>query len=72
MFYKYQKPGTLRDIEEKRSKALPCDSCDSCDSFQRRGYIASLQLSNYKYIYLNYYIYLYIYNNLPLKKGKEG
>ena len=36
------------------------DSCDSCDSFQRRGYIASLQLSNYKYIYLNYYIYLYI------------
>ena len=45
-----------------------CDSCDSCDSFQRRGYIASLQLSNYKYIYLNYYIY----NNLPLKKGKEG
>ena len=34
--------------------------CDSCDSFQRRGYIASLQLSNYKYIYLNYYIYIYI------------
>ena len=36
------------------------DSCDSCDSFQRRGYIASLQLSNYKYIYLNYYIYIII------------
>ena len=53
-------------------KALQCDSCDSCDSFQRRGYIASLQLSNYKYIYLNYYIYIYIYNKLLNKDKSEG
>ena len=53
-------------------KALQCDSCDSCDSFQRRGYIANLQLSNYKYIYLNYYIYIYIYYKLPLKRGRWG
>ena len=57
-----------RYIRGKDQGALQRDSCDSCDSFQRRGYIASLQLLNYKYIYLNYYIY----NNLPLKKGKEG
>ena len=60
-----------RYIRGKDQGSLQRDSCDSCDSFQRRGYIASLQLSNYKYIYLNYYIY-FIYNNLPLKKGKEG
>ena len=42
-------------------KALQCDSCDSCDSFQRLP-PPSLSLE------VNYYIY----NNLPLKKGKEG
>ena len=46
-------------------KALQCDSCDSCDSFQRLP-PPSLSLE------VTYYIYNYIYNKLPLKKGKEG